>query len=268
MTLVAKVEQLPRDAEVDVGRPVASLRASCSDLGDLEWFDSQDDLGAIKVTLLRLPDLDATFALSCHPAAEYRQTTVHGVSPEGLDELFQALGIAAESVYDRIDANGGPDQSREDLQNAVDAIRTQLDAVSRQVGDILAVSRDPIAAATNVSRRVMDTLTRRQSEVLKLAAQGLRTADIAKQIAVSERTVQAHIRNARGRMAELEDRAAPRSGRVAKKAATARTGRRHAREKVAARGVSTRVAKPRATKKSSGKHGTPTDSSTEAADLA
>jgi DNA-binding NarL/FixJ family response regulator len=46
---------------------------------------------------------------------------------------------------------------------------------------------------------IMAKLTRREQEVVRLLAQGRKQTEIAKALCVSSRTVEAHVRNARGK---------------------------------------------------------------------
>lgn len=46
----------------------------------------------------------------------------------------------------------------------------------------------------------MARLTRREQEVVRLLAQGKRQTEIARALCVSARTVEAHVRNARGKV--------------------------------------------------------------------
>jgi DNA-binding NarL/FixJ family response regulator len=46
----------------------------------------------------------------------------------------------------------------------------------------------------------MAKLTRREQEVVKLLAQGKRQTEIARTLVISQRTVEAHVRNARGKV--------------------------------------------------------------------
>lgn len=45
----------------------------------------------------------------------------------------------------------------------------------------------------------MSRLTRREQEVVRLLAQGRKQTDIARQLCVSPRTIEAHVRNARAK---------------------------------------------------------------------
>lgn len=46
---------------------------------------------------------------------------------------------------------------------------------------------------------IMSRLTKREREVVRLLAQGRRQTEIARLLTISQRTVEAHVRNARGK---------------------------------------------------------------------
>ena len=63
---------------------------------------------------------------------------------------------------------------------------------------------------TAVAQRVADTLTSREIEVLRLIAQGLTYVQIAAQLVVSPRTVDAHLRAIYGKLGVKSRHAAAR----------------------------------------------------------
>jgi DNA-binding CsgD family transcriptional regulator len=79
----------------------------------------------------------------------------------------------------------------------------QLQRLHRDLDlDLMPAPRDVIRVATALPTHddLPDSLSRRERDVVLLAAQGLRSADIGAQLFISQRTVESHLANAYGKL--------------------------------------------------------------------
>lgn len=80
------------------------------------------------------------------------------------------------------------------LATQVLATFTQTDiAAANDIADPVAVDSTPLDAKPTPTEELLPTLTHRQQAVLKLVVQGLTNKEIAKELAITERTVKYHI---------------------------------------------------------------------------
>ena len=85
------------------------------------------------------------------------------------------------------------DVAFEELLTAIDAVGNKQIYLSASISNM--ILEDYVAEIRSESTSLIDTLSAREKDVLKLIADGLTTAEIASALNISDKTVEAHRRN-------------------------------------------------------------------------
>jgi DNA-binding NarL/FixJ family response regulator len=110
--------------------------------------------------------------------------------------MHASPAYVARAVREGADGYLLKDSAVQDLVAAIEAVtqgRTYFSPpIQKQLGEILRAERS--------RRRLLDQLTEREREVLRLVAEGLSTKEIASRLAISTRTVESHRAHLMGKL--------------------------------------------------------------------
>lgn len=131
--------------------------------------------------------------LVLHALAQHASGNLRGA----LDSLCQALGLAEPEGYLRVFLDEGI-RMRELLRHAT--ARGLAGEYTRRVLAALDAPKQPVVPSGGNTAGLLQPLTAREHEILRLIAAGLRNQEIADHLSISAATVKRHIANAYGKL--------------------------------------------------------------------
>ena len=181
------------DALLALGRSVA------------RQLQPQQAIGYLKEALAIYQALDNSMgAAACY--TELARSAAQLGQSQIASRLHLASAAAQQDVYALPSATASDQASLPSLAQAL----ALLDAAANSATEIAQPVAQEFNVPTAVAQRVADTLTSREIEVLRLIAQGLTYVQIAAQLVVSPRTVDAHLRAIYGKLGVKSRHAAAR----------------------------------------------------------
>jgi two-component system, NarL family, nitrate/nitrite response regulator NarL len=159
--------------------------------------DALDKVRALKPDLVvmdvNMPDADGVEGVRAIRAAGFTMPIVMLTVSEDDDDLFESIKAGASGYLLK---NVRPEQLFEDLRGVMRGEAPIAPAVASKLLEALRTGGIPTRGSAAQTPPQDTVLTRRESEILQLVADGLSNKEIANELTITEGTVKNHVHNA------------------------------------------------------------------------